>query len=153
MKTDRPPFSNFFCMARESLGSGKRTSPLSNTLFSISSAEMHRHPHQPANKSLLLLLSLTIEQEKDRRRKKANMHIITPFVASLLLATPALAGPAAYGVCQAGCATVVMACYSAAGFVWGATAGLGAPPAIIACNTAFGTCSTMCAALVLAPTP
>lgn len=31
------------------------------------------------------------------------------------------AGPLGYGACQAGCAAVVMACYSAAGFTWGAT--------------------------------
>ncbi|RVD82005.1 uncharacterized protein DFL_009849 [Arthrobotrys flagrans] len=45
------------------------------------------------------------------------------------------AGPLAYGVCQAGCAAVVTACYGAAGFVWGATLATAAPPAIIACLT------------------
>ncbi|MCJ1428390.1 hypothetical protein MMC29_006300, partial [Sticta canariensis] len=55
----------------------------------------------------------------------------------LLLPASTQAGPAAYGVCQAGCAGIVMACYSAAGFVWGATLGVGAPPAILACNAAF----------------
>ncbi|KAH8653200.1 zygote-specific protein, partial [Tricladium varicosporioides] len=69
------------------------------------------------------------------------------------LASPALAGPALYGICQAGCATVVMACYTAAGFTWGATLGASAPPTILACNAAFGTCSAACAAVILAPTP
>jgi hypothetical protein len=33
----------------------------------------------------------------------------------LAFAPLTLAGPIAYGICQAGCATVVMACYAAAG--------------------------------------
>lgn len=45
---------------------------------------------------------------------------VTPVVPIVLIPTlnisVAVAGPAAYRVCQAGCATVVMACYSAAGF-------------------------------------
>ena len=58
-------------------------------------------------------------------------------------------------VCQAGCAAVVGACYSSAGFVFGTvTAGAGTPVALLACNTAFGKCSAACAALALvAPTP
>jgi hypothetical protein len=64
------------------------------------------------------------------------------------------AGPVAYGICQAGCAGVVMACYSAAGFTWGATLGATVPATIIACNTAFGTCQATCATVaLLAPTP
>ena len=63
------------------------------------------------------------------------------------------AGPLAYGMCQAGCASVVVACYSAAGAVFGTvTGGVGAPPAIIACNLAFGKCSAVCAAIALTPT-
>ncbi|KAL3458413.1 hypothetical protein BJX64DRAFT_266733 [Aspergillus heterothallicus] len=62
------------------------------------------------------------------------------------------AGPAAYGVCQAGCSAVVMACYGAAGFTWGATLGVSAPASIIACNSAFGTCQAACAAVLIAPT-
>ncbi|KFY67370.1 hypothetical protein V496_01640 [Pseudogymnoascus sp. VKM F-4515 (FW-2607)] len=41
--------------------------------------------------------------------------------------SPTLAGPAAYGLCQAGCAAVVTACYGAAGFTWGATLGASPP--------------------------
>ncbi|PSN58987.1 hypothetical protein BS50DRAFT_580308 [Corynespora cassiicola Philippines] len=82
------------------------------------------------------------------------MHSSFPatIIAYLALASAVSAGPAAYGVCQAGCATVVMACYSAAGFTWGATLGASAPPTIIACNAAFGTCYSACAATLLAPT-
>lgn len=81
------------------------------------------------------------------------MHCTTTLATLATLLTTASAGPAAYGICQAGCAAVVTACYAAAGAVWGATAGLGAPPAILACNAAFGTCSAACAAVALAPTP
>ncbi|KAF1972136.1 zygote-specific protein, partial [Bimuria novae-zelandiae CBS 107.79] len=70
-----------------------------------------------------------------------------------VLAGPALAGPATYGVCQAGCPALVMACYSAAGFTWGTTLGASAPATIAACNTAFGTCQAACAAVLLAPMP
>jgi hypothetical protein len=70
----------------------------------------------------------------------------------LLFISAVSAGPAAYGVCQAGCATVVMACYSAAGFTWGATMGASAPASVIVCNSAFGTCQAACASVLLAPT-
>ena len=64
------------------------------------------------------------------------------------------AGPAAYGVCQAGCSAIVVACYSGAGFTFGTvTAGAGIPAAIVACNSAYGTCQASCAAVLLAPTP
>ena len=44
-------------------------------------------------------------------------------------------GPVAYGICQAGCSALVVACYSAAGLTFGTiTAGIGAPAAAIACN-------------------
>lgn len=80
------------------------------------------------------------------------MRLSTTFITVSLISS-AIAGPAGYGICQAGCASVVMACYGAAGAVWGATAGLGAAPAVLACNAAFGTCSAHCAAVLLLPTP
>ena len=64
------------------------------------------------------------------------------------------AGPAAYGICQAGCAALVVACYAAAGAVFGTvTGGVGAAPAILACNLAFGKCSAACIAAGFLPTP
>ena len=49
---------------------------------------------------------------------------------------------------------MVVACYSAAGFVFGTvTAGVGTPAAILACNSAFGTCMASCAAALALPTP
>jgi hypothetical protein len=71
----------------------------------------------------------------------------------ILMASCIEAGPAAYGICQAGCATVVVACYAAAGAVFGTvTAGAGTPAAILACNAAYGTCSSACIAAGCLPT-
>ncbi|KAF2825151.1 zygote-specific protein, partial [Ophiobolus disseminans] len=70
-----------------------------------------------------------------------------------LLTNTAVAGPIGYGICQAGCSGVVMACYSAAGFTWGATLGATAPASILACNSAYGACQAACAAVLLGPWP
>ncbi|TEA19704.1 hypothetical protein C8034_v008993 [Colletotrichum sidae] len=77
------------------------------------------------------------------------------FITLLTLAAlpVAVAGPAAYGVCQAGCASIVVACYAAAGAVFGATAGAAAPPAVVACNIAFGKCQAACAMSAICPIP
>lgn len=49
---------------------------------------------------------------------------------------------------------MVVACYAAAGAVFGTiTAGVGVPPAILACNAAFGTCMASCALALSLPTP
>jgi hypothetical protein len=72
----------------------------------------------------------------------------------ILIASCVEAGPAAYGICQAGCAALVVACYGAAGAVFGTvTAGVGTPAAIVACNAAFGQCSAACIAAGFLPTP
>ena len=81
------------------------------------------------------------------------MHFRALLLTALALTHVTYAGPAAYGICQAGCAAVVMACYSAAGFTWGATLGVSAPASILACNAAFGTCQGACAVAFIAPTP
>ncbi|KFY03024.1 hypothetical protein V490_00318 [Pseudogymnoascus sp. VKM F-3557] len=78
--------------------------------------------------------------------------LISEILLFAIAASPTLAGSAAYGICQAGCAAVVTACYGAGGATWGATLAATAPPTIVACNSAFGTCSATCAALLLAPT-
>ncbi|KAI8355638.1 hypothetical protein EDC96DRAFT_576932 [Choanephora cucurbitarum] len=66
----------------------------------------------------------------------------------------AMAGPASYGVCQAGCNAVAVACYAAAGFTFGTvTAGAGIPASIAACNTALGTCMAKCVLAGLCPIP
>jgi hypothetical protein len=82
------------------------------------------------------------------------MRLTTLALGAIAALIPtANAGPAAYGVCQAGCAAVVMACYSAAGFTWGATLGASIPATVVGCNTAFGTCQAACWAALLAPVP
>lgn len=64
------------------------------------------------------------------------------------------AGPLSGAICSAGCAAVVVACYSAAGFVFGTvTAGVATAPAVIACNAAFGKCMAACAAATIMPAP
>ena len=65
-----------------------------------------------------------------------------------------LAGPILGAACSAGCAGLVCACYSAAGFTFGTVvASAAAPAAILACNAAFGTCMSKCAAAFALPTP
>jgi hypothetical protein len=81
------------------------------------------------------------------------MRFHAPLLTTLTLVGLASAGPAAYGICQAGCATVVMACYTAGGATWGVTLGATAPATIIGCNTAFGSCQAACAVALFAPTP
>ena len=61
-------------------------------------------------------------------------------VATTLAAFTA-AGFIGYGVCQAGCLTVVMACSDAAGFTWGATMAAIAPMSGSLCERIIGTYS------------
>lgn len=77
------------------------------------------------------------------------------FVVALLCLQAAHSGPISYGVCQAGCATVAVACFSAAGATFGTVPGaaIAASPALAACNTAYGSCYAMCSGLLLWPTP
>lgn len=75
-------------------------------------------------------------------------------IVSCVLLSFVDAGPAAYGICQAGCAAVVVACYAAGGAVFGTvTGGVGVPAAIVACNSAYGTCQAACWAALFTPTP
>ncbi|KAI3410909.1 hypothetical protein GPALN_002991 [Globodera pallida] len=62
-------------------------------------------------------------------------------------------GPMAYGICQAGCAALVVTCYTAAGAVFGTvTAGVATAPALLGCNVAFGKCQAACWAALMLPT-
>ncbi|KAI5989652.1 hypothetical protein F5J12DRAFT_864180 [Pisolithus orientalis] len=96
-----------------------------------------------------------------------------------LSSTPvAMAGPLAYAACQTGeplrrhqhepctsllpldmfpvtgCNMIAVGCYSVAGFTFGTVAAAVAPPMILACNAAQGTCMAACAATALwAPIP
>ena len=74
--------------------------------------------------------------------------------AHLAVFGTASAGPLAYGICQAGCSSLVVACYAAAGYIFGTvTAGVGVPAAVLACNTGYGTFQAGCAMAIFAPTP
>ncbi|KAF4954314.1 hypothetical protein FGADI_5337 [Fusarium gaditjirri] len=96
----------------------------------------------------------TCSVERKEDEYSGFQHKSLHLVAIASFSTTAVAGPIAYGVCQAGCASVAMACYAAGGATWGATAGATAPATIAACNSAFGVCSAACAQTALiAPTP
>lgn len=64
-------------------------------------------------------------------------------------------GPIGVGICYAGCAGLVVACFGAAGAVFGTVPGavIAASPALTACNAAFGSCMSMCTVAIVAPTP
>jgi hypothetical protein len=81
-----------------------------------------------------------------------RLNVITLAAVAASLANSVTAGPAAYGVCQAGCSAIVVACYAGAGFTFGTVLVAAAPASIIACNTAYGTCQAACAAVLIAPT-
>lgn len=89
-----------------------------------------------------------------KRTTRINWILLMVFGVLTIMPDKTEAGPFAGAICSAGCAAVVVACYSAAGAVFGTvTAGVGSPPAILACNTAFGTCMANCALATAAPVP
>ncbi|KAF8661385.1 hypothetical protein AX14_007266 [Amanita brunnescens Koide BX004] len=79
---------------------------------------------------------------------------VVPVAAVLLSATSVVqAGPISYAICQTGCNIVAVACYGAAGATFGTVAAPLAPPAILTCNAALGSCMALCAPLLIAPIP
>lgn len=80
------------------------------------------------------------------------LKTILAIITMAALIPMAHGGLLAYGVCQAGCAAVVVACYSVAGFTFGVALPV-VPPALLVCNAAFGKCQAACAVVALAPTP
>ncbi|KAH8743362.1 hypothetical protein F5883DRAFT_441037 [Diaporthe sp. PMI_573] len=80
------------------------------------------------------------------------MQLLKSLVATLFLASSVAAGPIAYAICQAGCSSLAVACYSAAGFTFGTVAAAAAPAALLACNSAYGTCQPACVVAALVPT-
>lgn len=86
---------------------------------------------------------------------KMTTRLIGILLIASLLVSQADGGPALYGICQAGCAAVAVACYAAAGATFGTViAGAATPAVILGCNSAFGICSAKCAVVTLAlPTP
>lgn len=79
--------------------------------------------------------------------------LYSPSIAALLtlclLISQSYANPAAY-VCQASCAVIVAARYVANGAIFGAVRAIRASPALLKCNTAFGTCQATCASVWVA---
>lgn len=128
-------------------------------LLPISSFHPFTHQHKP-HATNVSTLSFHLTKNKyylaiaDHPFYEHNMKPTTALTTAILALAPIVsAGPAAYGVCQAGCAAVVTACYAAAGFTWGATMGASVPATIIACNTAFGYCQAACWMAAIAPAP
>ncbi|KAF7793897.1 hypothetical protein EIP86_005019 [Pleurotus ostreatoroseus] len=78
-----------------------------------------------------------------------NFKAVVIVSFALAAAHQVSAGLIAYGICQ------TVACYAGAGFTFGTVVAAAlAPPAILACNAALGTCSAACATVaLLAPTP
>lgn len=74
---------------------------------------------------------------------QTNALVVLLFIV-LLATEPTRALPGAVGVCYAGCAVVVVACYAAAGVTFGVTLAKGAPRAVLNCNAAFGSCEAAC---------
>jgi hypothetical protein len=83
------------------------------------------------------------------------MKIIGVFLLTMLLVQSITAGPMAAGICYAGCAGIVCACFSAAGFTFGTVPGsvIAATPVLAACNGAFGICMAKCMVALALPTP
>jgi hypothetical protein len=97
----------------------------------------------------------TILTRKSTMSSKASSAMfLLLFIITLALPQPIDGGPALAIACIATCNAGAVACYSAAGFTFGAvTAGLSTPFVIIGCNMAQGACMAACATSVVAPTP
>jgi hypothetical protein len=74
----------------------------------------------------------------------ATMHFLRLKAILLIFCTFFGYNPAAYGVCQTSCAVVVAACYIANDAKFCTVRAIGAPLALLSCNTAFGTCQATC---------
>ena len=82
------------------------------------------------------------------------MKVLPILLSIFLLPLMAESGPLSYAICQTGCNALVVSCYAAAGFTFGTvTAGVAVPAAIMACNSALGTCMAACVAAGFALTP
>jgi hypothetical protein len=79
------------------------------------------------------------------------MKTLVLFLCGIILTAPyAKASLVEYGMCQSGCAGIVVACYAGAGFVFGTEiTGVNTHPAILACNKTFGKCSSICSSVTL----
>jgi hypothetical protein len=59
------------------------------------------------------------------------------------------AGIISSAICYTGCNGMAIACYSAAGLIFGTVLAISAPAAILACNAAQGSCMVSCSVATL----
>ena len=82
---------------------------------------------------------------------KGNTSKTFVFFMMLLIAQSQLANATliSSGICYAGCAGVTVACFAAAGAIFGTLDGaqIAANPALVRCNAAFSRCEQACHAL------
>ncbi|KAI8349664.1 hypothetical protein BD560DRAFT_410117 [Blakeslea trispora] len=82
------------------------------------------------------------------------MKLFLFFAIACLFISQSEAGPISYAICQTGCNALAVACYAAAGAVFGTvTAGAGTPAVILGCNAAQGVCMSACAVVAVVPIP
>lgn len=75
-----------------------------------------------------------------------NMKVALIITYLLMTSDISLAIPGGQAICYAGCAVVAVACFAAAGAVFGTVTitRISENPALIRCNNAFGTCERNC---------
>ncbi|SMR41375.1 unnamed protein product [Zymoseptoria tritici ST99CH_1E4] len=125
--------------------------PPNKALPSTTSTSQHQKITSPSDQ---LTQTQPSTQQKQNTNTTTTMRLLKMSLATLAVIAPAIsAGPAAYGVCQGGCAKVVKACYAAAGFIWGSAFDGPVPATVQACNGAFGICQGACWTALLMPVP
>lgn len=119
-----------------------------------------RHDKRESFQFVISLTRNSSIAKTQANRPSINMNvfkviIIFAALVSLVELPGALCGPIAYGICQAGCAGVVVACFAAAGVTFGTVPGavIAATPALATCNSAYAACYAACSAAFLLPTP
>ncbi|KAI9053292.1 hypothetical protein LZ554_002255 [Drepanopeziza brunnea f. sp. 'monogermtubi'] len=123
-----------------------------NSKYTATTSPLFQHPTtiKPSHSTTLhdhTPLSTTTSSSSSTATMRPSLVL-----AALAAASPCLAGPLAYAICQAACMAPVGACYSAAGAIFGTVLAIVAPPAILACNASQGVCYAGCAIVALAPT-
>jgi hypothetical protein len=91
--------------------------------------------------------------QSDKMQKFMTQSLTALLIIGLLSVQLTVGGPALGALCNAGCASVQCACYTAAGLTFGTVAALGAPSSILGCNAGFGKCMTACSSVWAAWTP
>src|SRR6187549_3955451 len=102
----------------------------------------HTHIYRRTSSTSLQTKTRTHTHHPIQSQTTIKMRFANFLPILVLSALPATnAGAIGYAICQSGCAGLVTVCYAGAGAVFGAVAAVAAPPAILACNSAFGACS------------